>query len=148
MQRCEKMINGKRIYWRNAKKKILKARQDSRKDLLKRKKPKTSEEKLTFIITFYPGFKNVRNILQELHLLLAPNKEHKKIFPDVSVLVFRNGKNLKDYLVRTEIPITNERRYELCKKKTCLFCNSKRTTTTFATKACEETFKIQIKLNL
>ena len=28
-------------------------------------------------------------------------------------------------------------------KKTCLVCNSKRTTTTFTTEACSETFKIQ-----
>ena len=50
----------------------------------------------------------MRNILQELHLLLAPDKEHEKVFPDVPVVGFHNGKSLKDYLVRAALPETNE----------------------------------------
>ena len=46
-------------------------------------------------------------MLQELHLLLAPDKEHNKVFPNVSVAVFRNGKSLKDYLFRGALPKTN-----------------------------------------
>ena len=65
-----------------------------------KRKTRTSEPKLTCNITYYPVFQNIRNILQELHLLLAPDKEHKKVFPDVPVAGFRNGKSLKDYLVR------------------------------------------------
>ena len=53
-------------------------------------------DRLTFIITYYPVFQNVRNILQELDLLLAPDKEHKKVFPDVPVVGFCNSKSLKD----------------------------------------------------
>ena len=34
----------------------------------------------------YPAFQNVRNISQELHLLLAPGMEHKKVFSDVAFL--------------------------------------------------------------
>ena len=50
---------------------------------------------------------------------LAPDKEHKKVFPDVPVEGFRNGKSLKDYLVRAALPKTNEtRRCEPCGKKT------------------------------
>ena len=115
-----------------------------RKDLLEREKAKTSESRLTFNITYYPVFQNIRNILQELHLLLAPDKEHKKVFPDVPVVGFRNGRSLKDYLVRAALPKSNDtRRCEPCGKKTCLVCNSIRTTTTFSTEACEEVFKIQ-----
>ena len=47
--------------------------------------------------------------MQELHLLLAPDEEHKKVFLDVSIVGFRrNGKSLKDYLVRAALPKTNE----------------------------------------
>ena len=82
--------------------------------------------------------------LQELHLFLAPDKEHKKVFPDVPVVGFRNGKGLKDYLVRAALPKANETgRCEPCEKKTCLVCNSVRTTATFTTEACGEIFKIQ-----
>ena len=75
-------------------KQILGAREHSRKDLLEREKAKTSEPGLTFNITYYPVFQNIRNILQELNLLLAPDKEHKKVFSDVPVVGFRNGNSL------------------------------------------------------
>ena len=58
-------------------------------------------------------------------MLSAPDKEHKKVFPGVPVVGFRNGKSLKDYLVRATLPKANETgRCEPCGKKTCLVCNS------------------------
>ena len=47
-------------------------------------------------------------IIEELHILLTPNKEHKKVFPNVPVIGFQNGKDLKDFLVRETLPILNE----------------------------------------
>ena len=77
-------------------------------------------------------------------MLLAPDKEQKKVFPNVPVVGFRNGKRLKDYPVRAALPKTSETgRYEKCVKKTCLVCNSVRTTTSFTTEACGKTSKIQ-----
>ena len=135
----EREYNGKMI-----RKQILRAREHSRKDLLEREKTETSEPKLTFNITYYPVFQNIRNTLQELHLLLVPDKKHKKVLPDVPVVGFRNGKCLKDYLVRAALPKANETgRCEPCGKKTCLVCNSIKTTTTFTMEACGEIFKIQ-----
>ena len=76
-------------------------------------------------------------------MLLAPDKGHKRIFPDVPVVGFRNGKSLKDYLVRAVLPKTNETgRCEPYGKKTCLVCNSVGSTTTFTTEASKENFKI------
>ena len=80
--------------------------------------------------------------MEELHISLTPNKEHKKVFPDVPVVGFRNGKSLKDYLVRAKLPKLDESgRCEPCGKKTCFVCDSIITTTTFTTEACQETFK-------
>ena len=82
-------------------------------------------------------------MLQELHLLLDPDKERKKVFPNVPVVGFRDGRSLKNYLVRAILPRTNETgRFELCGKETCLVCNSKRTITTCTTKPCGEILKI------
>ena len=104
----ERGYNGKMI-----RKQILRAREHPRKDLFEREKAKTSEPRLKFNITYYPIFQNIRNILQELHLFLGPAKEHKKVFSDVPVVGFRNGKSLKDYLVRAALHKINEtRRYE------------------------------------
>ena len=57
--------------------------------------------------------------MEELHILLTPNKEHKKIFPHVPVVGFRDGKSLKDYLVRARLPqLVESGRCEQCGKKT------------------------------
>ena len=62
-------------------------------------KSESDQKKLTFNITYYPVFQNVRNILQELHILLTPDQEHKKVFRGILVVGFRNGNSLKDDLV-------------------------------------------------
>ena len=82
--------------------------------------------------------------MEELHILLTPNKEHRKVFPDVPVVGFLNGKSLKDYLVRAKLSKLEESgKREPCGKKSCLVCDSISTSTTFTTEACQETFKIQ-----
>ena len=99
-------------------KQILRAREHTRNDLLEREKPQMPEQKLTFNIAYYPAFQNVRGIIKELHILLTPNKEHKRVFANVPVIGFRNGKSLKDLLVRPTLPKLNEgRRCKPCGKK-------------------------------
>ena len=71
-------------------KQTLRVQEHSSKELLETEKTETSKMKLTFNITYYPVFQSIRNILQELHLLLAPYKEHKKVFPNVTVVGFLN----------------------------------------------------------
>ena len=73
---------------------ILKARGESRNSLLERGNTKTSDSKLTFNITYYQAFQNVRSILEELQTLLAPDKEHKKVFSEFLIMGFQNGKSL------------------------------------------------------
>ena len=51
-------------------------------------KKQIHEQKLTFKFTYYSAFQNVRS------------KERKKVFPSTPVIRRRNGKSLKDYLVR------------------------------------------------
>ena len=89
-------------------KQILRAREHSRNDVLKREKPQMSEQNITFKITYYPAFQNVRAIMEELYILPTPNKEHKKLLTNVPVIRFRIGKVLKDYIVRVTLDILNE----------------------------------------
>ena len=60
------------------------ARGESRDSLFERGNTKTSDSKLTSC----PVFQNVRSILEELQILLAPDKGHKKIFPEVPIVGF------------------------------------------------------------
>ena len=68
--------------------KWLKARGESMDSLLERGNTRTSESQLTFNITYYPVFQNVRSILEEFQILLAPDKEHKEVFPEVPIVGF------------------------------------------------------------
>ena len=65
---------------------ILKARSESRDSLLVRGNTRTSKRKLTFNITYSPAFQDGRGIFQDLQVLLALNKEHKKVFPEVPIV--------------------------------------------------------------
>ena len=67
-------------------KQIWKAWEYSRNDLLEREKPQMNEPKLAFNITYHPANQNVRAIMEELQILLAPPKVHKKVFTNVSVI--------------------------------------------------------------
>ena len=123
---------------------ILKARGESRDSLLQRGNTRTSKSKLTFKITYYQAFQNVRSILKEFQILLAPDKEHKIFFPEVPIVGFRNGKSIKDYLVRAALPkMDNAGGSEPCGKDTCHACDHIMTTNTFTTKACGVVSKIQ-----
>ena len=108
-----------------------------------KKKKESSKQKLMLNITYLLVFQNVRNILQKLNLLLANNKEHNKVFPDVPAVGIRNCKSLKDYLVRAVlIKIIETGKCESYGKKACLVFKSIRFTTTFTTETCGKTFKI------
>ena len=74
------MVYGERLQRQNDKKADKGAREHSRNDLLEKEKQQMSEKKLTFNITYYQVFRNVRSIMEDLYILLAPNKEHKRYF--------------------------------------------------------------------
>ena len=75
-------------------------------------------------------------VLEELQIFLAPDNEDKIFFPEVPIVGFRNGKSLKDYLMRTALPkMDNAGGSEPCGKGTCQVCDHIITTNTFTTKA-------------
>ena len=125
-------------------KQVLRAREHSRKSLLEKVKSEPDQNKMTFNMTCYPVFQNVRNILQELHILLTLDKDHKKLLQDIPVVGFRNGKSLKDHLVRAKLANAEiSGRSESCGKGNCQVCDFICHTDTFSTKVCSETFKVQ-----
>ena len=71
------------------------SREHSRNDLREREKPQMSEQKLTFNISYYPVFKSVRAVMEELHILLTPNNKHKKAFFNVLVIGFGMARALR-----------------------------------------------------
>ena len=89
-------------------KEILRARKIPRNELLDKEKSQGNDSKLTFNVTYYPVFRHLKNQLKELHVILACDEAHKKVFPEVPIFGFKNNKNLKSHLVRATLPDINE----------------------------------------
>ena len=100
----EKWLNEKGYSEKLVHKEILKARSQSRETLLDKEKMSRNDERVTFNIMYYLVFKNTRHILEELHILLAPDEHHRKVFTDIPRIGFENGKSLKDHHVRSVLP--------------------------------------------
>ena len=60
-------------------KEILKARSQSKETLLDKGKRSRNDDRVNFNITYYPVFKSIRIVLEELHILLAPDEKHRKV---------------------------------------------------------------------
>ena len=101
------------------------------------------QKKINSLLTYYPVFQNTKTILEELQILLAPDKEHQKVFPKVPIAGFHNGKSLKDHLVRAPLPILNQTLgSQLCGKRNCQVCKFIVNTDTFSPIITDETFEI------
>lgn len=79
---------------------ILWTLESSRESHLKKVKLVSNEKKLTIDIIRGTVFQNVTSILREVHVLLTADQKYQKLFQEISVVGFCNGKRLKDRLVR------------------------------------------------
>ena len=85
-------------------KQILKARALSRDSLLDKVKEVKNYDRLVLTLTYHPSIKSFQNVLNEAHILLTPNKEHRKVFGDKPPMIgWRKPKSLKDHLVSAKI---------------------------------------------
>ena len=89
-------------------KEILRARAIPRDALLEKVNDQEKQNKITFNITYHPVFWNIRNILEELHVILPSDDGLKKVFPDFPMIDFKINKNLKEHLVRSQLPDLDE----------------------------------------
>ena len=130
---------------REVRKQVLRARSFSRDSLLDKESTRDEQNKITFNLTYYPAFQNVKKILAELHLLLTPDVAHKTVFTNVPTIGFKNDRSLKDHLVRAVLPnIDAEGRSKPCggKKRSCEVCKSVNDTSHFKRRDTGETFDI------
>ena len=115
-------------------KQVLRGRAICRDDLLTREKILQEKTQVTFDLTYYPVFKDVRKILKELNRLITTDHAHKRIFSEVPIIGFKNAKSLKDHLVGAVLPqLDREGRSKPCEggNRSCEVCNSAKDTTKF-----------------
>ena len=146
----EKWLSERGYSEKLVRKEILKARSQSRETLLDKEKRSRNDDRVTFNITYYPVFKNIRIVLEELHILLAPDEQHRKVFTDIPRIGFKNGKSLKDHLVRSVLPkIDVAGNSGPCggKRPPCELCKLMKKTSTFKKRNSDETYHIHQALN-
>ena len=86
--------------------------------------------------------------MKELQVILACDKYHKKVFPEVPIIGFKNNKNLKSHLVRATVPYISEiGRCKPCagKRPPCELCSNMRNTSSLKSKHSHEVYQIKKK---
>ena len=125
---------------------ILKARAFSRDTLLDKTEEVRNSDRLVLTLTYHPSIKNFQNVLNEAHILLTPNKEHRKVFGDKPPMIgWRKPKSLKDHLASAKVkcePSSDNKSAPCCRSR-CQICPFIEETKTFQNKDKSETFDIK-----
>ena len=117
---------------------IIKTGAFSRDTLLDKIKEVRNNDRPVLTLTYHPSINNFQNVLNEAHILLTPNKEHRKVFGDKPPMIgWKKPKSLKDHLVsaRTKCKPSSDNKCEICP-----FIEE---TKTFQNKDKSETFDIR-----
>ena len=87
----------------------------------------------------------MKKVLQEFHLLLTPNEEHRNVFSEVPIVGYKRSKSLKDILVRAKLPtkIKGPGESDACSIKRCGVCKYVNTSTTFTDRNGQITYEIR-----
>ena len=129
---------------------IFKARKFTRKDLLNQDSKTKGRNKLVFNCTYHPAYPKLSHILSNGNLLLTPDAQHHKVFPEVPIVGFKTGKRLKDLLVRAKVPVEKETNGKSCgcQGNRCEVCTFLKEKNTFANKEGTDKYKIREGLHL
>lgn len=76
-------------------KKILQGRGIYRDTLLGKVNNQKNNNKITFNITYHSAFQNARKILEEIHMILAPDDRYKKVFHDLPLIGLKKNKKFQ-----------------------------------------------------
>ena len=82
---------------------LLKARIFLRSELLNKRKSIGNNNRFIFNITYHPVLLKLKNVLSEIHLLITPDRKHRKVFERIPIVRFRRAKILEDILVRAKV---------------------------------------------
>ena len=123
----------------------MKVRKFTRKDLLNQDCKTKGRNKLVCNFTYHPAYSKLKHILSEINLLLTPDAQHHKVFPEVPIVGFKRGESLKDLLVRAKVLVEKETDGKSCGclRKHCKVCNFLEEKDTSTNKEGSDTYKIK-----
>ena len=106
---------------------IKRACEFDRNELLTKGKP-ARKNVLSLNIEYHPAFSKLSRVLKELDCILQGDEQHRKVFGDTPLVGFRNGKSLKNTLVRAVLPRTDfsedEPGSKKCGRVNCEVCHN------------------------
>ena len=78
----------------------MKPKKFTRKDLLNQDSKTNGRNKLIFNFTYHSAYSKHKHVSKNINLLLTPDAQHRKVFPEVPIVGFKRGESLKDLMVR------------------------------------------------
>ena len=126
------------------------ARKFTRKDLLNQDSKTKGRNKPVFNFTYHPAYSKLKHILSNFNLLLTPDAQYRKVFPEVPIVGSKRGKSLKDLLVRAKVPMEKETDRESCRcrGKRCEVCTFLEENNAFTNKEGSDTYNTREGLHL
>ena len=114
--------------------------------MLDRVKEARNNDRLAVTLTYHPSIKNFQSVLNEAHILLTPNKEHRKVFGDKTPAIgWRKPKSVTDHLDSAKIkcePSSDNKSAPCCRSR-CQMCPFIEENKSFQSKDKSETFDVE-----
>ena len=113
-------------------------------------KSKSQESKgVPLVITFYPKFKPIENLLNRHLHILYKDQETKNVFTPRAMARFRSAWKLSNYLIRAKLyPIERIVGSHKCEGKRCEVCLNVQETSCLSSSVTSETYEFTISLNV
>ena len=87
-----------------------------------------SEERkdfIPFVVSYHPALSELKGLVSRLQNMLEATEEHKSVFRQELLVVFRHAPNIKDSIVRAKLPklqIESDKGCFRCGKSRCQIC--------------------------
>ncbi|XP_066302861.1 uncharacterized protein [Branchiostoma lanceolatum] len=109
---------------------IARAQERPREDTLKEKRPTTPRDRTVLVTTYSPHLPPLQTIIRKYWYILQISARTKDIFKEPALFAYRRNKNIKDILVRAQVPKENKNFLEKfvppgsfpCGKHRCFTC--------------------------
>ena len=128
---------------------IGRAKIQDRNALLEYERGRVDEnQRPVLVLTYHPALsKKVHDIVRSLQPILLCNEEHRRVFTDMPLVVFRRAKSLSDILVRAAVPKARDQTEIGCRgchgRRDCEVCDMIQEATDFSSNSARRNFDIR-----
>ncbi|XP_072433467.1 uncharacterized protein [Chiloscyllium punctatum] len=92
-------------------------------DLLRRQ-TLAATDKVPFVVQYFPGAEKLRHVLRDLQHIINEDEHLAKTFPTPPLLTFKQTPNLKQIIVCSKLPSSQDNSIQPCHGRRCKTCQS------------------------